>query len=108
MAAGARNLERGAPECPRGGGRRLRAPAGAAEAIAGGGSAWHRPCDDNKHFGYIWPQREARFARFGGALVPQEAAAAAAAAAAAVASSGRRGSTLSPMTPIYPNFLKEY
>ena len=97
MAAGARNLERGAPECPRGGGRRPRAPAGAAEAIADGGSAWHRPCDDNKHFGHIWPQRDARFARFGGALVPQEAAAAAAAAAAAVASSGRRGSPCVPV-----------
>jgi hypothetical protein len=50
----------------RGGWRRLRALAGAAEAIAGGGSAWHRSCDDNKHFACIWPQRASIFARFGG------------------------------------------
>jgi hypothetical protein len=57
---------RHAHPCVSGGWRRLRALAGAAEAIAGGGSAWHRSCDDNKHFACIWPQRASIFARFCG------------------------------------------
>ena len=60
---------RHAHPCVPGGWRRLRAPAGAVEAAAGGASAWHRPCEYTKRCGYIWSQAHARFAAFGCMLV---------------------------------------
>ena len=60
---------RHAHPCVPGGWRRLRAPAGAVEAVAGCASAWHRPCGYTKRCGYIWPRAHARFAAFGCVLV---------------------------------------